>query len=207
MEIKKEKGNIAAFIIIILSFISFITFSTSFLIFGEIQILKDKKLFYDNKNYKNIIDIIAETYFEYIDSEINKNENIKDIVDYISKDGNDFIFLKNYNQNKPTTDSNFILTEITINRFNENKKIIEIPNFNFQKIIQKNSTSNDFNYCSLKLRKEVKNLIVKGTKHKFDLVITGTLNIVYKFSDEFNKNSLQSCEVKEINFEINEIKK
>lgn len=207
MEIKKT-GNITAITIIVLLFITFTVFSISFLISQETELLRDKKNYLIKENKQNIIENIFDCYIKNIEKEINSNDKIFDIIDYIIKCEEKIIFLNNY-ENEPVSYSGFAIENINIVLYNGKKEFIDFSNwkykYSYARIIKNFSFSNYENICFITFTKKENSFSVEGIKTKFNLTIKGTIKIKYSFNKEFTEKSLLECKLKELSFYVQEI--
>lgn len=213
MEMKNKKsGSITLIAILTLSFISYIIFSTSSLLTTEIGILKDQNNILDNKNKMTILDNIFKDYLKIIDDEINSNDNIEDIIAYISKKGKDYIFLNNYPE-EVESDSGFKIKSISLHSYCDIDNILDISfdfrkwekEFNYQKIIEQNSIKIMKNTGFIKFEKKIENIFIEGINKEYQLIINGILVIEYGFKNNFNEKSITSCKLKEMSFKLYEI--
>ena len=91
MYIDKNKGGITAFIIIVISFVSWGIFTASIMLSGEISVMKDREKIIFNEKREAFLEVIFEKIITDIDREISE-ENIKDIIWYfMEKDGKTYV--------------------------------------------------------------------------------------------------------------------
>lgn len=209
MEIKrknKQKGNITIFAIIILSFISWAIFSTSFLISEELFILKDKKELTENQNKENLLEIIFLEKINEIENQIINNEEIKDIIWYFMKKDKNLFWTNNY-ETFQKSDNGYIIEKIFIKNYSGDEKTYDFTNWNknfrYANLIENNSIPKKRNKAIIYFSKELKNVYIeKMEDKKFNIKISGQVHTEYIFEKRFNEDALLNCELKELKFEI-----
>ena len=209
MDIKrknKQKGNISIFAIIILSFISWAIFSTSFLISEELFILKDKKELIENQNKENLLEIVFLEKINEIENQIINNEETKDIIWYFMKKDKNLFWTNNY-ETFQKSDNGYIIEKIFVKNYNGNEKTYDFTNWNknfrYANLIENNSIPKKRNKAIIYFSKELKNVYIeKMEDKKFNIKISGQIHIEYIFEKRFNEDALLNCELKELKFEI-----
>ena len=209
MEIKrknKQKGNITIFAIIILSFISWAIFSTSFLISEELFILKDKKELTENQNKENLLEIIFLEKINEIENQIINNEETKDIIWYFMKKDKNLFWTNNY-ETFQKSDNGYIIEKIFIKNYSGDEKTYDFTNWNknfrYANLIENNSIPKKRNKAIIYFSKELKNVYIeKMEDKKFNIKISGQVHTEYIFEKRFNEDALLNCELKELKFEI-----
>ena len=209
MEIKrknKQKGNITIFAIIILSFISWAIFSTSFLISEELFILKDKKELTENQNKENLLEIIFLEKINEIEDQIINNEETKDIIWYFMKKDKSLFWTNNY-ETFQKSDNGYIIEKIFIKNYSGDEKTYDFTNWNknfrYANLIENNSIPKKRNKAIIYFSKELKNIYIeKMEDKKFNIKISGQVHTEYIFEKRFNEDALLNCELKELKFEI-----
>lgn len=209
MEIKrknKQKGNITIFAIIILSFISWAIFSTSFLISEELFILKDKKELTENQNKENLLEIIFLEKINEIENQIINNEETKDIIWYFMKKDKNLFWTNNY-ETFQKSDNGYIIEKIFIKNYSGDEKTYDFTNWNknfrYANLIENNSIPKKRNKAIIYFSKELKNVYIeKMEDKKFNIKISGQVHTKYIFEKRFNEDALLNCELKELKFEI-----
>lgn len=209
MEIKgkdKQKGNITIFAIIILSFISWAIFSTSFLISEELFILKDKKELTENQNKENLLEIIFLEKINEIENQIINNKEIKDIIWYFMKKDKNLFWTNNY-ETFQKSDNGYIIEKIFIKNYSGDEKTYDFTNWNknfrYANLIENNSIPKKRNKAIIYFSKELKNIYIEKMENKkFNIKISGQVHTEYIFEKRFNEDALLNCELKELKFEI-----
>ena len=209
MDIKrknKQKGNISIFAIIILSFISWAIFSTSFLISEELFILKDKKELIENQNKENLLEIVFLEKINEIENQIINNEETKDIIWYFMKKDKNLFWTNNY-ETFQKSDNGYIIEKIFVKNYNGNEKTYDFTNWNknfrYANLIENNSIPKKRNKAIIYFSKELKNVYIeKMEDKKFNIKISGQVHTEYIFEKRFNEDALLNCELKELKFEI-----
>lgn len=209
MEIKrknKQKGNITIFAIIILSFISWAIFSTSFLISEELFILKDKKELTENQNKENLLEIIFLEKINEIENQIINNEETKDIIWYFMKKDKNLFWTNNY-ETFQKSDNGYIIEKIFIKNYSGDEKTYDFTNWNknfrYANLIENNSIPKKRNKVIIYFSKELKNAYIeKMEDKKFNIKISGQVHTEYIFEKRFNEDALLNYELKELKFEI-----
>lgn len=209
MEIKrknKQKGNITIFAIIILSFISWAIFSTSFLISEELFILKDKKELTENQNKENLLEIIFLEKINEIENQIINNKEIKDIIWYFMKKDKNLFWTNNY-ETFQKSDNGYIIEKIFIKNYSGDEKTYNFTNWNknfrYANLIENNSIPKKRNKAIIYFFKELKNIYIEKMENKkFNIKISGQVHTEYIFEKRFNEDALLNYELKELKFEI-----
>ena len=121
----KNKGGITAFIIIVISFVSWAIFTASIMLSGEISVLKDREKIIFNEKREAFLEVIFEKIITDIDREISE-ENIKDIIWYFMEKDGKLMWTENY-ENFIKSDKGYeiyrIKTGDKIKDFSENTDI------------------------------------------------------------------------------------
>lgn len=199
---KRKKGNIVIFTIAVLSFISWTIFTSSFLLSGEVSILKDRRESKILDEKEGIINSFFVTYIKNIEKEINENEKIKDIIHYVSLKENFPIWTENYSR-FVKTDSGYFISKITINRknfyFSESD-----DNFNYLDFISSKLLENQVNTVIIYFVKDLKNIYIEDSKNIYDIEITCQLEVRYKdYKAGGGVENISSIDLKVMTFDIN----
>lgn len=207
MEIKK-RGSISLFAIVIITFISWIIFSASFLLNEEILILKDDSDIRILNNNKNYFENIFKIYLNSINFEIENNDQFNDIIDYVSKKNGDFIFLNNYSS-EVETDSNFKITKIYTRPYCELGKTYDFKknknSFKYVNILKNQSTSKIANESIIVFEKKINDIFIENHNQDYTFVIVAKIEIKYGSVQDLKKTPLAICRLKEVNFNVHKL--
>ncbi|WP_300358606.1 hypothetical protein [Fusobacterium sp.] len=204
MEIK-NRGSITIVAFLILFFISWTIFTTSFLLYEEFFILKDKKEMVEKENKENLLELIFLKEIENIENSIINNEETRDIIWYFMKKDNTLLWFNNY-KNFVKSDNGYEIEKIYIKNFIGNEKIYEFSkessNFNFAGLIENNSSLKKSNIVRIYFSKELKNIFIEGESEKFNIKISGEIFINYMFDNSFTEENIIECKIEGVKFEI-----
>ncbi|WP_300393095.1 hypothetical protein [Fusobacterium sp.] len=204
MEIK-NRGSITIVAFLILFFISWTIFTTSFLLYEEFFILKDKKEMGEKENKENLLELIFLKEIENIENFIINNEETRDIIWYFMKKDNTLLWFNNY-KNFVKSDNGYEIEKIYIKNFIGNEKIYEFSkessNFNFAGLIENNSSLKKSNIVRIYFSKELKNIFIEGESEKFNIKISGEIFINYIFKNSFTEENIIECKIEGVKFEI-----
>lgn len=204
MEIK-NRGSITVVVFFILFFISWTIFTTSFLLYEEFFILKDKKEMVEKENKENLLELIFLKEIENIENSIINNEETRDIIWYFMKKDNTLLWFNNY-KNFVKSDNGYEIEKIYIKNFIGNEKIYEFSkessNFNFAGLIENNSSLKKSNIVRIFFSKELKDIFIEGESEKFNIKISGEIFINYMFDNSFTEENIIQCKIEGVKFEI-----
>lgn len=202
----RKKGNITAFTVMILAFISWAVFSASFLISGELQVLNFQKTAEAEENKKIFLEVIFLKTIDEIENYLSENPETKDIIWYFFKKGNKLLWTENYN-NYVESDTGFFINKIIIRRSFSDETTYEFSetskHFKYTGLIANNSIPSKSHSLVVYFSKELKNLFVEDMG-RYNIRIEGQAVIEYYFNKVFNEEAVTSCEIKELHFEIYE---
>lgn len=204
MEIK-NRGSITIVAFLILFFISWTIFTTSFLLYEEFFILKDKKEMVEKENKENLLELIFLKEIENIENSIINNEETRDIIWYFMKKDNTLLWFNNY-KDFVKSDNGYEIEKIYIKNFIGNEKIYEFSkessNFNFVGLIENNSSLKKSNIVRIYFSKELKDIFIEGESEKFNIKISGEIFINYIFKNSFTEENIIECKIEGVKFEI-----
>ena len=80
----KNKGGLTAFIIIIISFVSWAVFTSSLMLSGEISLRTDSRDIISRKNKEAFLEVLFKEIIFNIEKEISE-KNIRDIIWYFTE--------------------------------------------------------------------------------------------------------------------------
>lgn len=210
MQIKKErrKGNITVFAVLVLAFVSWTVFSVSFLLRGELEVLKDKNYISAKENKENLLEIIFLKTIAEIENNIVNDEETKDIMWYIFKKDGKLLWLENYTE-FVKSDSGFFISRIYIKNSYGLEKTYEFSensrSFRYAGLIGNNSIPKKVNDARVHFKKEMKNIYLEGAENKkYNIKAEGYIVLKYLYENTFGEDTEIECELKELYFEIDE---
>ena len=183
----KKNGNILIFITMILSFLSFGVFTTSFIIKNQYRkegFQKEAKLLDDKKILENTIKKI---YLSHVEEMVLNDETLKNKEEYILKIDDKEIWEENYGDIKPITDSGFEIEKIYIKKYFIDEVYREIYNKetskknNYIGIIRNFSSLNIYNNIRIKLIHVDKTIQIENIKNEKNVNITAMIEIKYLY--------------------------
>ena len=200
----KNKGNVTIFVIIIISFISWAVFTCSFLLSGEISVMKDRKNYSAGINEEKLLEAVFHKKIKEIENEIMEKD-IKDIIWYFMEKNGSFMWTKNYNS-FPISDRGYRIKEIKIRHleraFSENDKSFPFADYILTTL---NSIGQERVYVRISFEKIWENFYIEDielNKKNYNLKINGQILIEYPKRKDNDINIMKSCELDGIEFEF-----
>ena len=196
----KNKGAITFFVILVIAFISWTIFTSSFMISQQAEVLRTKKESEETENRERLLEVIFHNLIKEIDREINE-KNLTDIVWYFMEKDGVLIWTQNYD-NFTSSDRGCIITEIKINdwtyQFSENSK-----NFYYDRYITNGiyTDTNKKNQAQINFYKIWKDITIEGEPEKYNIKMEGDLFIDY-FRAKGEEKEMTGLKMGEFNFEI-----
>lgn len=201
MYINKNKGTITAFIIIVISFITWTIFSSSFLLSGELSIIKDRKIITENSKEEIVLEIFFNKIIQDIEKEISE-KNIKDIIYYFAEKDGKLIWQRNY--------SSFVKSdrEYAVNTIKAGDNILEISensrDFSFKTFIETN-VRNSIKHTEsvvISFSKTWENIYIDGENETYNIKMRCDILAKYVVYSGADVEEMGSCEINGIEFEI-----
>lgn len=200
----KNKGNVTVFVIIIISFISWAVFTCSFLLSGEISVMKDRKNYSADINEEKLLEAVFHKKIKEIENEIMEKD-IKDIIWYFMEKEGSLMWTKNYNS-FPISDRGYRIKEIKIKytgrEFSENDKSFPFADYILATLSSIGETKV---YVRISFERIWKNFYIEDielNKKNYNLKINGQILIEYPKIKDNDINIMKSCELDGIEFEF-----
>lgn len=196
----KNKGGITAFIIIVISFVSWAIFTASIMLSGEISVMKDREKIIFNEKREAFLEVIFEKIITDIDREISE-ENIKDIIWYFMEKDGKLMWTENY-ENFIKSDKGYdiyrIKTGDKIKDFSENTDI----DFKDFIVNNPNLSSIEEQRGIIFFKKCWEKVYLEDSDEKYNLEIKGQIEIVLPKRENSDLNIMKSCKLEVLEIEI-----
>lgn len=178
MYINKNKGSILFFAIVVISFVSWAIFTSSFLISNHREILHDKKSSSVFKHKEKILEAIFYKTIDDIEKQISE-KGTKDIV-WCLMEKDEALIWTNIYEEFVTTDFGCIITSLEINgevlNFSESSS-----NFKYDNYITNGMLDNINNKVTINFYKKWENVFIEDDKNSssYTVKLTGVISVTY----------------------------
>ena len=199
----KNKGGLTAFIIIIISFVSWAVFTSSLMLSGEISLRTDSRDIISRKNKEAFLEVLFKETIFNIEKEISE-KNIRDIIWYFTEKNGKLMWTENY-EDFPLSERGYEIYKITTGK--QEKYFSKENGFDFRDFIAENPdlSSIEEQEAIIFFRKIWKDICIEDFDlggRKYNMEIEGQIKVVFPKRENTDIGIMKSCKLEVLNVEL-----
>ena len=199
----KNKGGLTAFIIIIISFVSWAVFTSSLMLSGEISLRTDIRDIIYIKNKESFLEVLFKETIFNIEKEISE-KNIRDIIWYFTEKNGKLMWTENY-EDFPLSERGYEIYKIITGK--QEKYFSKENGFDFRDFIAENPDLSSIKEqeAIIFFRKIWKDICIEDFDlggRKYNMEIDGQIKVVFPKRENTDISIMKSCKLEVLNVEL-----